>query len=81
MKYLGVLIDQNLNWKVHIDLIALKVSKAIGMIAKLRHFVPLSVLVKFYQSKRLDQSLFPPTSCMELVRGVKLLSLTAVETV
>ena len=60
VKYLGILIDKNLNWKVHIDLIALKVSKAIGMIAKLRHFVPLSVLVKLYQSKRLDQSLFSP---------------------
>ena len=50
VKYLGILIDKNLNWKVHIDLIALKISKAIGMIAKLRHSVPLSVLVKLYQS-------------------------------
>ena len=50
MKYLGILIVKNLNWKVHIDLIALKISKAIGMIAKLRHFVPLSVLVKLYHS-------------------------------
>ena len=50
MKYLGIRIDKNLNWKVHTDLIALKISKAIGMMAKLRHFVPLSVLVKLYQS-------------------------------
>ena len=50
VKYLGILIDKNLNWKVHIDLIALKISKAIGMIAKLRHFVPFSILVKLYQS-------------------------------
>ena len=35
---------------MHIDLIALKVSKTISMIAKLRHFVPLSIIVKLYQS-------------------------------
>ena len=50
VKYLGILIDKNLNRKAHIDLIALKISKTIGMIAKLRHFVPLSIIVKAYQS-------------------------------
>ena len=50
VKYLGILIDKNLNWKAHIDQIALKISKTIGMIAKLRHFVPLSIIVKLYQS-------------------------------
>lgn len=50
VKYLGILIDKNLNWKTHIGLIALKNSKTIGMIAKLRHFVPLSIIVKLYQS-------------------------------
>ena len=37
VKYLGILIDKKLNWKAHIDLIALKTSKTIGLIAKLRH--------------------------------------------
>ena len=49
VKYLGILIDKNLNWKGHIDLIALKISKTIGMIAKLRHFVSLSIIVRLYQ--------------------------------
>ena len=35
VKYLGILIDKNLIWKGHIDLIALKLSKTIGMIATL----------------------------------------------
>lgn len=33
VKYLGILIDKNLNWKTHIGVIALKNSKTIGMIA------------------------------------------------
>ena len=49
VKYLGILIDKNLIWKSHIDLIALKISKTIGMIAKLRHFVSLSIIVRLYQ--------------------------------
>ena len=49
VKYLGILIDKNLIWKGHIDLIALKLSKTIGMIAKLRHFVSLSIIIRLYQ--------------------------------
>ena len=40
IKYLGVLIDKNLSWKDHIDAISTKTSKNVGLIAKLRHFVP-----------------------------------------
>ena len=40
VKYLGVLIDNHLSWKYHIDYIASKQSKVIEVIARLRHFVP-----------------------------------------
>ena len=50
IKYLGVLIDQNLSWKSHIDSVIVKISKTIGMIAKLRYFVPSTVLVNIYNS-------------------------------
>ena len=63
VKYLGILIDKNLKWKGHIDLIALKISKTIGMIAKLRHpFLLLSSYISL---------LFSLTSPMELACGVK----------
>ena len=47
-KYLGVLIDKNLNWKAHIHHIDLKLAKGLGMIAKIRHFIPCSVLRNIY---------------------------------
>ena len=50
IKYLGVLIDKNLSWKYHIDTIATKISKNVGLIAKLRHYVPRRILLNFYKS-------------------------------
>ena len=50
IRYLGILIDSNLSWKFHIDYVCQKVSKTIGIIAKLRHFVPRHVLLTLYRS-------------------------------
>ena len=44
VKFLGILIDCNLKWKHHIDFISLKISKTIGILARLRHFVPTETL-------------------------------------
>ena len=40
VKYLGIMIDSDLSWKNHIDFICHKISKSIGIIAKLRHYIP-----------------------------------------
>ena len=50
INYLGVLIDKNLSWKHHIDAIATKISKNVGLIAKLRHYVPRKILFNVYKS-------------------------------
>ena len=50
VKYLGVLIDSHLSWKFHIDYVASKLSKIVGIIAHLRHFVPFNTLPSIYQS-------------------------------
>ena len=50
VKYLGVLIDKNLSWKFHIDVVATKISKIVGLIAKIRHFTPRRVLLNIYQA-------------------------------
>ena len=49
-KYLGVLIDSILSWKHHINFISSKISKTIGIISKIRHFVPRHIVIKIYQS-------------------------------
>lgn len=46
IKYLGVLIDENLSWKNRKDFV---ISKTMGMIAKLRHFIRWSVLIYMYK--------------------------------
>ena len=50
VKYLGVLLDSNLSWKFHINNVALKVSRTVGVAARLRHFVPPPTLLNSYQS-------------------------------
>ena len=50
IKYLGVLIDNRLSWKHHINFISSKLSKTIGVISKIRHFVPRHTEMKIYQS-------------------------------
>jgi len=39
VKYLGVIIDDKLNWKPHVTLVEKQVSKASGIICKLRHYI------------------------------------------
>ena len=48
VKYLGLLLDDNLSWKPHIDYISTRISKGIGIIARLRHLVPFSTLLNIY---------------------------------
>ena len=50
VKCLGLLIDSSLTWKNHIDQIALRISKTVGLLAKLRHFVPRITLTNIYKS-------------------------------
>ena len=50
VKYLGVVIDQKLSWKPHINIIFDKISKTFGRLAKLRHYVQLNILLTLYKS-------------------------------
>ena len=50
VKYLGVLVDSNLSWKFHINNVALKISRTVGVVTRLRNFVPRTTLLNIYQS-------------------------------
>ena len=47
-KFWGVIIDENLTWKNHIDAISKTISRNIGMLTKLKHFVPENILYSLY---------------------------------
>ena len=47
-KFLGVIIDKNLTWKNHNDVISKTISRNIGMLTKLKHFVPENILYSLY---------------------------------
>ena len=50
IKYLGVLVDISLSWKDQISNINKKISRAIGIMYKLRPFLPIKVMKKVYYS-------------------------------
>ena len=48
VQYLGVRIDNRLNWKAHINDIALKIIRANAMLYKVRNFVGAGILKSIY---------------------------------
>ena len=49
-KYLGVMVDQHLNWKEQITTIKKKVSRGIGMLKYSKKFLPLLTIQSMYKS-------------------------------
>jgi len=49
-KFLGVYIDQHLNWSEHIKIISMKIAKNIGVLNRLASYVPNNVLLNLYYS-------------------------------
>ena len=50
VKYLGVYIDENLNWDHHKNFVSNKLKRANGALIKLRHYVPDKTLTSLYFS-------------------------------
>ena len=46
--YLGILIDSQLNWDHQINLFSGKLSRANGMLSKIRHYVPNNIIYSMY---------------------------------
>ena len=49
-KFLGVLIDENLSWKNHINYIKAKIAKNVGIIRRLKYLLPESTLNTLYNT-------------------------------
>ena len=50
VKFLGIIIDENLSWKYHITELTKKLSTTSGIFIKIRHFLPLDILKNLYYS-------------------------------
>ena len=46
--FLGIVINEQLNWNTHIDILCRKISRQIGIFYKLKHFLSCSVLKTLY---------------------------------
>ena len=49
-KFLGVYIDQDLNWKHHTAEIAKKISKSLGILNRVKYILPRSSLITLYRT-------------------------------
>ncbi len=52
--FLGLIINENLNWKSHCDKIANNISKVVGVINRLKHFLPETIRILLYNSKKVS---------------------------
>ena len=50
IQYLGVLLDDKLSWKYHLQKLHKKLSNICGLIFKQRHYVPLSTCKLIFYS-------------------------------
>ena len=48
VKYLGIYLDPHLNWSAHVDSLSVKLSRATGMLSKIRHYVSVTTLRNIY---------------------------------
>ena len=49
-KFLGMLFDENLTWKCHINMVTNKLSKVIGILNRLKHVYPQNAFLSIYHS-------------------------------
>ena len=50
VKYLGLIVDDTLTWDEHVDYISTKISKNIGIIKRVRTFLPQHSLLTLYRT-------------------------------
>ena len=56
--YLGFMLDECLSWNAHIEMIGIKISKAIGIINHLKFIYPQRILFTLYNSLIISHMLY-----------------------
>ena len=49
-KFLGITINEHLDWKIHVDNLSNKIARNVGMLNKLKHFLPDYIMKILYSS-------------------------------
>ena len=49
-KFLGILFDESLTWKCHLNMVTNKIFKVIGILNRLKHVFPQNALLSIYHS-------------------------------
>ena len=64
--FLGIILNQNLNWNSHLDKISTKISRCIGALYRLKNIIPIHILSILYNS-----TILPHLSYSILAWGTK----------
>ena len=48
-KHLGIILDSKLTFENHINIVATKINKNIGLLSKLQNLLPRTALIKIYK--------------------------------
>ena len=62
--YLGILLDSNLSWKSHTDMLVLKISTLIGVLHRVKKYFPKSILLTIYNYVTLLFYRYALTTCI-----------------
>ena len=49
-QFLGVILDEHLSWKEHVNMVTNKLSKISGVINRLKYVFPKQILINLYKS-------------------------------
>ena len=49
-RFLGVIIDESLNWSIHVKTVLSKMSRYVGIMYKIKKYLPLTARLQIYHS-------------------------------
>ena len=78
VKFLGVIIDEELNWEAHVGYLEAKLNSSIVMIKRIKQFIPKSEYIKIYNALFLSHLTYC-ISCWGGIPKYKLMKIFAIQ--